>query len=163
MKRLMIMVVAFAVSLFFAPSISSLGTGDAWAVKPPSQDVRNKAEKEHEKEKKAHASVECKGGCPYGKDKVTGKCYKPKEGQFYLDCKTGDVKVMETKCVNLPWKPCGGSSGSTSKDKQKEKTKTKEKSKDKGKDKTGKKDQASELSKSSGRSNAAEAGSDALN
>ncbi len=119
-------VFALAAGSLLAPNVPCIGGGKAWAVKPPSQDVRKKAEKDHEKKKKAKARVECRGGCPYGKDKVTGKCYKPKEGQFYLDCRTGEVKFKEVECINLPWRPCGGSSGGASKKKAKEKQKSKE-------------------------------------
>ena len=128
MKTLMIAVLAVAVAVFFAPRMASIGGSEAWAVKPPSQESRDKAEAGHEKEKAARAKVVCESGCPYGKDKITKKCYQPKEGQVYVDCKTGDVKMMKTTCVNLPWKPCGGG---TPAEKPKEKSKEKPKSKDK--------------------------------
>ena len=83
------------------------------------------AEKGHEKKKKEKGREIKASGCPYGKDKTTGKCYKPREGQFYEDSQ-GNVHVKETKCVNLPWKPCGGSTPAPAKEKGKEK-KSKEK------------------------------------
>jgi len=85
-----------------------LGMASAWAVKAPSAESRQEAEKG----KKKGTNLTCnmdeirKSGCKYGKDKVTGKCYEPREGQFYCDTKTGKVERKKTTCYNLPWKPC---------------------------------------------------------
>ena len=125
MKRLSCAVVSFAVALLFMPQVPVVGIGEAFAVKPPSDEVRTEAEKGHEKKKKEKGREIKASGCPYGKDKTTGKCYKPREGQFYEDSQ-GNVHVKETKCVNLPWKPCGGSTPAPAKEKGKEK-KSKEK------------------------------------
>lgn len=79
---------------------------DLLAVKPASLETRKKAEASRQKEIKEKAKEQRASGCKYGRDKVTGKCYEPKEGQFYRDPNTGDVKRKETECYNLPWKPC---------------------------------------------------------
>lgn len=42
--------------------------------------------------------------CRYGRTHATGKCYQPKEGQFYRDPKTGDVEIKPVTKINTPWK-----------------------------------------------------------
>ncbi len=100
-----IILAGFLLSLFTLSSSEEL-----YAVKPPSSAERKEATEK--KEKDVGANITCnqveikKSGCTYGRDKKSGKCYEPKEGQFYCDPATGKVKRKETKCYNLPWKSC---------------------------------------------------------
>lgn len=73
------------------------------AVKPPSVQERAKAEAGREKDIKEKAKEQRATGCTYGKDVETGKCYEPKEGQFYRDPKTGEIKVKGIHKINTPW------------------------------------------------------------
>lgn len=77
--------------------------GSLWAVKPTSVEVRQQAQKGKDKADKQKAKEQRATGCQYGKDSVTGKCYEPKQGQFYRDSSTGEVKVKKIEKVNLPW------------------------------------------------------------
>lgn len=89
------LVVAIAISLFIA--------NNSFAVQPPSVEVRNKAEASRQKEVKQIVKEQRASGCVYGKDVKTGKCYEPRQGQFYRDPVTGKVKVKKIDKVNLPW------------------------------------------------------------
>lgn len=84
--------------LFLFVSVDSL-----WAVKAPSVEVRKKSEVGRLKDDRQKAKAQRSTGCKYGKDAKTGKCYEPKEGQFYRDPATGEVKVKKIEKVNLPW------------------------------------------------------------
>jgi len=79
--------------------IFSLST--AYAVKPKTVEERKQQEQMNEKFQRDQKAREA--SCTYGINKRTGKCYQPKEGQFYRDPRTGDVKVKKTTDVNLPW------------------------------------------------------------
>ena len=122
MKKGIVIVVAVAVAFLFAPRIASLGGKEAWAVKPPTAEQEEKAKAAHEEHKREKGKEIKKSGCPYGKDKTTGKCYQPKEGEFYEDAQ-GNIHRKETTCYNLPWKPCSGSTKAPDKSKSKAKDK----------------------------------------
>lgn len=77
--------------------------GNAFAVSAPSVQERKEAEKGRQKDVKEKVKEQRASGCEYGKDVKTGKCYEPKEGQFYRDPKTGEVKVKGVKKINTPW------------------------------------------------------------
>ncbi len=93
-----------AVAVFFL-SVGQITPKSAFAVDPPSAKSRKEAEDYKKKSEKKKAAEQRKSGCEYGKDEVTGKCYKPKEGQFYRDPKTGEVKVKKVEKWNFPWNP----------------------------------------------------------
>lgn len=77
--------------------------GESLAVIPPSVEARKQAEKERIRDIKEKAKEQHESGCEYGRDKATGKCYEPREGQFYRDPKTGEIKVKGIKKINTPW------------------------------------------------------------
>lgn len=76
---------------------------DVLAVDAPSAKSRQKAEAWHKKEIKEKVKDDRASGCEYGRDKTTGKCYEPREGQFYRDPKTGKMKVKKIEKINTPW------------------------------------------------------------
>ncbi|MFH0799271.1 MAG: hypothetical protein V2A66_03715 [Pseudomonadota bacterium] len=110
MKIVISLVIFVVAALLIQLSFSGcrLGLAELWAVKAPSSESRQGAEKG----KKKGANLSCnmgdirKSGCKYGRDKATKKCYEPREGQFYCDPATGKVERKKTTCYNLPWKPC---------------------------------------------------------
>lgn len=83
--------------------LSGFLIGNAFAVSAPSVSARKQAEKERQVDIKEKAREQRESGCEYGRDKTTDKCYEPKEGQFYRDPKTGEVKVKGIKKINTPW------------------------------------------------------------
>ena len=87
--------------------LAAFSFSTALAVEPPSVSERQQVESAHQKEAKKRSkewSRESReSGCPYGRDHATGKCYQPKEGQFYRDPQTGEVKRKGVKKWNLPW------------------------------------------------------------
>lgn len=76
---------------------------DILAVEAPKADARQKAEAGRQKDIKRKAKEQRESGCLHGKDAKTGKCYEPREGQFYRDSSTGEVKVKKIEKINLPW------------------------------------------------------------
>ncbi len=101
--------ISFAVLVCFMFSFSSnfcFEINKSYAVKPLTYEQR-KAIKKREKERKGeifyNANKKDNKECPYGVDKVTGKCYEPKEGQLYRNPKTGKMEMKEMNKVNLPW------------------------------------------------------------
>ena len=108
MKRAIASIVASAFVLTAIIAICQAPAGVAWGVKPPPSDSQDKARAAHEQQKKEKGKEIRSSGCPYGKDKKSGKCYQPKEGEFYQDAQ-GNIHRKETTCYNLPWKPCSGS------------------------------------------------------
>lgn len=93
-------IIASCIVAFFAAGFLT----EVFAVEPPSYKTRQKAEAWHRREVKRKAKQQRESGCTYGRDKVTGKCYEPREGQFYRDPATGEVKVKKIEKANLPWK-----------------------------------------------------------
>jgi len=81
-----------------APSLGvSISRADA--VEPPSYDERKEASAKQRKTSKHRNARNCR----YGRTQATGKCYHPKEGQFYRDPKSGDVEIKPITKINLPW------------------------------------------------------------
>lgn len=90
----------FLALLFVLPLGVLVCSSEALAVKPPAVERKKYREMDakaeaRRKERNAH--------CTYGWSKSTGKCYEPKEGQFYRDPKTGEVKVKKVTKWNTPW------------------------------------------------------------
>lgn len=119
--RIFIAYIAFVFVLAILPArfeMRSVGGGEAWAVKAPTEAQRKKAGMERQEDLKAKAKAQCATGCRYGKDRSkTGKCYEPREGQTYFDCKDAKYHIKKIEKVNTPWGQ--GDKGST-KDKKKE-------------------------------------------
>lgn len=94
------------VMLGVSMSAAMLFAGSAFvsvhAVDAPSVKSRQEAEAYKKKQDKKELAEQKKSGCKYGKSRVTGKCYQPKEGQLYKDPKTGEMKMKEIEKVNLP-------------------------------------------------------------
>lgn len=111
--------VSFLAVVFVCVSVS------AFAVKPPSLDTRSKAEATKQKDDKKKTKEQRNSGCEYGKNEDTGKCYKPKEGQFYRDPKTGKVEVKKIEKINLPWNQGDKKQERVEKEKKKEAKKKK--------------------------------------
>lgn len=99
-------VIAFSIvfMMSFQNGTFSLKGLSLYAVDAPTVESRQKAKKYKDREDAAKLKEQRSSGCTYGRDKVTGKCYEPKEGQFYTDPKTGKVKVKKIEKVNVPWK-----------------------------------------------------------
>ena len=94
----------FVISLIVSmTAVSAVCISTAHAVTPPTVKERQKAERHHDSVKKEKRAEQRASGCAYGRDEITGKCYEPKEGQFYRDPATGDVKVKKVEKWNLPW------------------------------------------------------------
>lgn len=89
--------------ILLAASLLVIWSLQVFAVTPPTAKQRDESEKRSKEKCVWCDKKKSDKGCQYGVDKTTGKCYKPKEGQFYKDKKTGDVEVKGVTNWNMPW------------------------------------------------------------
>ena len=100
MRYLLILLLVALASLFLPPFFSNGELAfNAHAVEPPTAKEREHASTRHE-EKKTRETTHCASGA----DPVTGKCFKPREGQFYRDPQTGKLRKKRVTKYNWPWK-----------------------------------------------------------
>lgn len=102
--RIIIIIMILIAVLSFVATAELDMMSECYAVDPPKYGDRQKAEAYRKEQVKKEVAEGKAAGCKYGKDKTTGKCYEPREGQFYRDPQTGDVKVKKIEKVNVPWK-----------------------------------------------------------
>lgn len=123
-------VALFLASSALAPSAGkggAPGIREAAAVKAPTEAQRKKAGTERQEDLKAKAKAQCASGCRYGKDRKTGKCYEPREGQTYFDCQDAKYHIRKIEKVNTPWGRDRKSTDDQKKDEKKKEEKVKKK------------------------------------
>jgi len=109
MRNILIIAVLVAAWLL-APlgSVSLVGVGDAWAVKPPTVQERNASVDNPNQQRRAAwfgRKTHTTGGvfCKCGVSKTNkSRCYYPKEGQYCCNPETKDCHIVKIEDWNNP-------------------------------------------------------------